>query len=82
MRIIIFFYFPVTAFVWADAFDQAKVFKTFEVFLDGRERYFQLICEHFSCYRRLNYDGIEYGCGCLSKLNGTIFQDTFFLDTL
>ena len=72
----------MTAFVWADAFDKAEVFETFEVFLYGGERYFQLICEHFSCYRRLNYDGIEDGGGCLSKLNGAIFQDTFFQGTL
>ena len=78
---MLFFHFPVTAFVGANAFYQAKVFETLYVFLDGGERYFQLLCEHFSCYRRLNNDGVEDGGGCLSKLNGVIFQDTFFQGT-
>ena len=32
---ILFLYFPVTAFVWADAFDKVKILKLFQVFLDG-----------------------------------------------
>lgn len=72
----------MTAFVGADAFDKAEILETFEVFFYGGQRYFQLLSEHFSCYRRLNYDGIEDGGDCLSKLNGAIFQDTFFQGTL
>ena len=71
----------MTAFVGADAFDKAEILETFEVFFYGGQRYFQLLSEHFSCYRRLNYDGIEDGGDCLSKLNGAIFQDTPFLGT-
>ena len=41
------------------------------------QRYFQLLCKHFSCYRRLNYDGIKYGCGSLSEFNSTVFSNGF-----
>lgn len=74
---LLFLYFPVTAFIWADSFYQPHVPEIFQVFLNGGIRYFQLLCKHFSCYRRLNYDGIKYGCGSLSEFNSAVFSNGF-----